>query len=89
MHIEIEHHKDQFNVAIASAKGREAFLVIKGCRVKDGSKGRWVSGPATKNGDKWWNHTYMSEPFQAAVIAAYDASTPSQQRRQQDEGPPF
>lgn len=86
MHIEIERHGDQFNIALSTAKGKQSFLVIKGCRIKDGSKGRWVSGPATKNGDKWWNHTFMSEQFQAAVIAAHDAGQPKQ-RAAHDEIP--
>lgn len=92
MHITIENFRDQFNVGLSSAGGKEPFLVVKGCRIKDGSKGRFISWPATKNGDKWWNHCWGSDAFQAAVIQAYDASAPKQQTRsraQDDDAPPF
>lgn len=73
MIITIEHHGDQFNVALSSALGKEAFLVIKGCRVKDGDKGRWISFPARKlDTGKWWNHVYASEGFQSAILQALD-----------------
>ena len=86
MKISIEHHGDQFNVALASGEGKESFLVIKGCRMKDGEKGRWISFPARKlDSGKWWNHVYASEGFQAAIIRAMDEQgsgrTHAEQRR--------
>ncbi len=75
MNITIEHHRDQFNVGISSREGREVFLVIKGCRIVDGQKGRFVSWPARKlDSGKWWNHVYATEAFQLAVLEAYDLS---------------
>jgi DNA-binding cell septation regulator SpoVG len=71
-----EGERPQFNVELASAEGREAFLTIKGCRIMDGRNGAFVSWPATKNGDKWWNHVYASDSFQKAVIDAVNASQP-------------
>lgn len=73
MFISIE-HKDgkypQFNVNLHSSEGMEPFLVIKGCRIANGSNGQFVSGPSTKNGDgRYWNHTYFNEKFAAAVLA--------------------
>lgn len=80
MHISIEHHRDQFNVALSSAAGKEAFLVIKGCRVKDSDRGRFVSWPARKlDSGKWWNHVYASEGFVSAVLKAYDEQQPPAQ----------
>lgn len=77
MKITIEHHDKSFNVALSSKEGSEAFLVIKGCRVVDGNKGRFVSWPAKKlESGKYWNHVYASEAFQAAVLEAYDAQAP-------------
>lgn len=72
MKITIEHHGDQFNVALASEHGKEPFLVIKGCRVRDGNKGQFVSWPATKTERGWWNHVYASEGFQSAILQALD-----------------
>lgn len=59
-----------FNVNLASKEGAAPFLTIKGCRIIDGSKGQFVSWPATKNEKtgKYWQHCYASEPFTAAVI---------------------
>ena len=60
-----------FNVGIASKEGADPFLEIKGCRLVDGKNGQFVSGPATKNEktNLYWNHTYFSEKFSAAVLA--------------------
>ena len=54
-----------------SKEGADPFLEIKGCRLVDGKNGQFVSGPATKNDktQKFWNHTYFSEKFSAAVLA--------------------
>lgn len=72
MKISIEHFEGKypsFNVALASGEGREPFLVIKGCRIVNGSKGEFVSWPATKKEDgKYWNHCYASEGFATAVL---------------------
>ena len=80
MKISIEHHNDQFNVSLASREGKEPFLTIKGCRVRDGSKGRFISWPAKKlDSGKWWNHVYASEGFQAAVIEEARKSAPARE----------
>ena len=86
MRIEIEHRERDFNVSLATKE--EPFITIKGCRVVDGSKGRFVSWPAKKlDSGKYWNHVWASEAFQAAILEAYDASQPKQQpnRRQREE----
>jgi DNA-binding cell septation regulator SpoVG len=78
MHITVELHEKTFNVCLASKEGKEPFLVVKGCRVVNGQKGRFVSGPATKmDTGKFFNYSYMSESFQQAVLKAYDDSTPT------------
>ena len=77
MKITIEHHGERFNVALSNGD-KDPFLVIKGCRVIQGAKGPFVSGPAEKKktGDGWWNHTFMSPEFQAAVIEACYSDAP-------------
>ena len=101
MKITIEHFDGKypsFNVALASSEGKDAFLVVKGCRVVDGPKGRFVSGPSRKlESGKYWNHTYFSDDFSTAVLKAHDEQKPApkthgQMRNEQRGGsdePPF
>lgn len=95
MHITIENHGDQFNVNLSSKEGAEAFLSIKGCRIVQGSKGPFVSYPATKNSNtgKWWNHVWGSEKFNAVVLEKAQASQQrtraAQAAKDEDEDIPF
>lgn len=96
MEISIEWFNDQFNVGLASKEGAEPFLSVKGCRIVEGSKGPFVSYPATKNQNtgKYWNHVWASDKFNAAVLAKAQASKPAgnssqRGRRDVDEDVPF
>ncbi len=90
MKITIEHHNDQFNVALSSGEGKEAFLTIKGCRVKESDRGRFISFPARKlDSGRYWNHVYASDGFQAAILAELDKGQPKKQQRSRDEDVPF
>lgn len=84
---------DQFNVELCSKEGAEAFLSIRGCRIVSGSKGEFVSFPATKNQstNKYWNHVWANEKFAAAVLAkAKESRQSSRGSRSRDEDePPF
>jgi DNA-binding cell septation regulator SpoVG len=74
MKITIEHHTDQFNVAL-TANGDEPFLTIKGCRIVQGQNGPFVSWPSRKlDSGKYWNHVYASRAFGDAVLSAYNKS---------------
>lgn len=70
MEITLDWHNDQFNINLHGAPGAEPFLSIKGCRIKEGANGTFVSYPATKSEKtgKWWNHVYGGEKFNAAVL---------------------
>jgi DNA-binding cell septation regulator SpoVG len=75
-----------FNVCLATSEGKQPFITIKGCRIVDGSKGAFVSWPATKKDDgKYWNHVYASEAFNTAVMDAAMESKPKPAPRQKDE----
>ena len=81
MKISIEHFSGkypQFNVSLATKEGVEPFIVVKGCRIVDGSKCPFVSWPATKNEStgKYWSHVWASEPFAAAVLAEAQKTAP-------------
>lgn len=82
MDIRIEWHGDQFNVALASKDGADEFLSIKGCRIANGSKGDFVSWPATKNqqSGKWWQHCWASEKFAAVVLSKAREAQPQNRR---------
>jgi hypothetical protein len=94
MHISIEHFPGtypQFNVNLHSAEGKEPFLTVKGCRIVDGSKGRFVSWPATKNEKtgKYWSHVFASDGFATAVLqeAMKEAPKPAPRRVDNGEAP--
>ena len=81
MKIVIEHHGDQFNIGLASKEGTQPFIVIKGCRIVDGNKGRFISFPAKKlDSGKWWNHVYATEHFVEHALKAYDESLPKKSK---------
>lgn len=78
MKITIEHHDDQFNVALTNSGQDEPYLTIKGCRVAQGSSGPFVRWPAKRlDSGKYWNHVYASRAFGEAVLSAYNKSKPS------------
>lgn len=93
MEISVRWFDQQFNVALASQPGKDAFLEIKGCRIANGKNGPFVSWPSTKNQStgKYWNHIYGSEQFNAVVLSKAQECMPTRQDRQRDDdsGPPF
>jgi DNA-binding cell septation regulator SpoVG len=93
MHITIEHFEGKypsFNVNLSSVEGKEPFLVIKGCRLVDGNKGKFISWPAKKlDTGKYWNHVYASEGFMAAVVAEAEKGKPTKAKSNRDNEPPF
>jgi hypothetical protein len=96
MKITVEHFAGKypsFNVNLASSEGREPFLTIKGCRIVEGSKGRFISWPATKNEStgKYWQHCYASEAFNSSVLAEAEKTMPKTEKREKqiDDDIPF
>lgn len=90
MDIRIEHFDGKypsFNVAIASAPGKQEFLSIKGCRIVKGNKGEFVSWPATKNENtgKYWHHVWANEAFSEAVLKAAQESKPAKAAPQRQQ----
>ena len=89
MHISIENFEKGFNVSLHTTPEKEPFLVIKGCRIANGKNGEFVSWPATKNGDKWWNHVYASEAFAGKVLETYKDSQPKKSKSVDEDSIPF
>ena len=75
-----------FNVSLTSKEGKYPFLVIKGCRIAQGTKGEFIGWPATKNQQtgKYWNHVYGSDEFAAVVLKKAKESQPAED----DKEPP-
>ena len=73
-----------YTVELATAEGKDPFLTLKDLKIRDGSKGRFVSFPGYKDDkDKWtkyWPYLYASEAFQVELIKAMDAATPKDTR---------
>lgn len=47
-------------------------IEIKDCKVVNGAKGRFVSGPAKKVGEKWFNLVYFGDVASKQVLSLYD-----------------
>lgn len=59
----------QFNIGLSSKSGAEEFLSIKGCQIKTGANGEFISYPAQKKEDgTYWKHVWASEGFNTAVL---------------------
>jgi DNA-binding cell septation regulator SpoVG len=92
MHLTVEHFDGkypQFNVNLHSKEGAQPFVTIKGARIIDGSKGPFISWPATKNEKtgKYWAHVFGSEGFNNAVMEAAkkgDTRTLSERKQKPD-----
>jgi hypothetical protein len=86
--ITIEHRDGKFptmNVSLTSKAGAEPFLTIRDCRIVEAKGKRFVSGPAKKlDGGKWFNFTWFSDAFQAAILKEAEKAQP---KATQDEAP--
>lgn len=91
MHISVTWHDKQFNLDLASAEGKEAFLSIKGCRLVESSKGEFISFPSRKIEltGKYWNHVWANKPFQDKVVEIAKASRPAVSAQPVDDEIPF
>lgn len=70
----------QFNLELSSTVGGDAFLVVKSCQIANGKNGPFVSGPSIKKQDgAYFNLTFMSTGFQAAVLKKAQESQPAVQ----------
>lgn len=84
MEINVIWHGERFTIELAAKPGADSFLAIKGCKIVQGEKGPFISGPAWKNDQgKWINHTYMGPKFQEAVIAKAKEAQPKEAPRKQ------
>lgn len=76
-----------FNLNLHSKEGAEPFLTLKGLRMVEGNKGRFVSMPAKKlDSGKYYNHAWASDAFQDAIKAAWDAARPKPEPKREEQG---
>ena len=71
---------DQFNINMV-ADGEDQYS-LKGCRIKSGANGEFISVPATKkqNGD-WWRHAWLSDRFGGYILKLAKESMPQDAER--------
>lgn len=80
----------QFNVALSSAQGKDAFVTLKDARIVTGAKGPFVSWPARKDDNgKYWPYIYGSEAFNAAVLKAVEEHERALKPSKDDSDIPF
>ena len=82
MHISISWFADSkypsFNLELASAEGRDPFLTIKSCSLREHNGKEFVSFPSKKlDTGKYWNHVYASDDFQRVVLEKAKESRPA------------
>ena len=62
--VKIEPSKSGKTFGVALVKDDKVLLVVKGCKLANGSNGQFVSGPSAKmdNGE-WFRYLYMDKQF--------------------------
>lgn len=90
MHISVKWFDDKFNFSLHANAQADEFLTVKGCRIVDGSKGRFVSGPSSKmqNGN-YWNHIWLNQKFAQAVLEKAEEAKPREQKQAAPSGGDF
>ena len=81
MFISIEHYEGKypsFNINLHSEEGADPFLSIKGCSIKSGAGGDFISYPARKKEDgTWWKHVWGSDKFNATILKKAQQEKPA------------
>lgn len=66
-----------FNILLSTAPGKDPFITIRGCQIKSGQKGEFISYPARKQDDgKYFNYIYGADVFNRVVIEKAHAPKP-------------
>jgi len=84
LQLRIEHFDGKypsFNLHLSNGS-KDPFITIRGCRIVNGSKGKFISYPATKNEKtgKYWNHVFGQDDFNDIVLSMAE-SVPAPERR--------
>lgn len=61
--IELSQSMKTCGIAIHKKGEEKPFMVIKGCKIVNGQNGPFLSGPATKIDNDWFNYLFMSKEF--------------------------
>ena len=68
-----------FSIKIASTPGKEPFMTIRSCQIKDGPTGKFISYPAKKQEDgKYFKFFYGNDLFNRAVLEKALQSQPAE-----------
>ena len=75
--VKIEPSKSGKTFGVALVKGDKVLLVVKGCKLANGSNGQFVSGPSAKMDDgTWFNYLFMDKAFSDYVTKLAIESMP-------------
>lgn len=70
-----------FNIELSSSAGKDPFITIKSCSLREHNGKEFVSFPSKKmDSGKYWNHVYASDDFQRVIIEKAKESMPKQQK---------
>jgi DNA-binding cell septation regulator SpoVG len=68
-----------FNIKVASTPGKEPFMTIRSCQIKDGPTGKFISYPAKKQEDgKYFKFFFGNDLFNRAVLEKALQSQPAE-----------
>ena len=79
-----------FNILLSSAAGKDPFITIRGCQIKSGQKGEFISYPARKQEDgKYFNYCYGSDTFNRVVLEKAHKAKPVEESKPSKSGSGF
>jgi hypothetical protein len=68
-----------FNIKVSSTPGKEPFMTIRSCQIKDGPTGKFISYPAKKQDDgKYFKFFFGNDLFNRAVLEKALQSQPAE-----------
>lgn len=68
-----------FNILLSTSPGKDPFITIRGCQIKSGQKGEFISYPARKQDDgKYFNFVYGADTFNRVVLEKAHQAKPAE-----------
>ena len=87
--MKIEPSQSGKTFGVALVKDDKVLLVVKGCKLANGSNGQFVSGPSAKmdNGE-WFRYLYMDKQFGDYVTKLAIEAMPKEPQQSRQAAPP-
>lgn len=75
-----------FNIELSTTKGKDPFITIKGCSLREHNGKKFVGMPAKKlESGKYFNYVYASDDFQKAVMEKAEECQPSKPQKEESK----